>query len=299
MTRWLTVLLAQRQATLGLVLVLAVLLAAAVGPLLCDDPTAFVARPLLPPSWDHWLGTTGQGQDVLAQTLAGARPTLAVGFTVGALVVAVGTLVGLTAATLGGWVDDLLSLAINVFLVLPGLPLMVVLAAWLPPGPVTMAVVLSVTGWAWTARVLRAQALSLRQRDFVLAAIVSGEPTWRVMLVELLPNLVSLMASAFLGATVYAIGAQVGLEFLGLGDLSAVTWGTNLYWASNDAALLTGSWWTFLPTGLAVAITGFGLTLVSTGLDEITNPGLSAVRAWTAHTGRSWQGVTPVERDGG
>ena len=136
--------------------------------------------------------------------------------------------------------------------------------------------VMVLTGWAWTARVLRAQVLSLRQRDYVAAAIVAGEPGYRVLLVEILPNMASLLASAWIGATLYAIGAQVGLEFLGLGDLNAVSWGTNLYWATNDAALLTGSWWTFLPTGCGVALTGFALSLVNFGLDEITSPRLAA-----------------------
>ena len=138
--------------------------------------------------------------------------------------------------------------------------------------------VMVLTGWAWNARVLRSQVLTLRRRDFVDAAVVAGEPSWRVLTVEILPNMASLLASSVIGATVYAIGAQVGLEFLGLGDLSLVTWGTNLYWATNDAALLTGSWWTFVPTGLCIALTGFGLTLVNFGIDEITNPRLAATR---------------------
>ena len=200
------------------------------------------------------------------------------GFGTGLLVVLLGALIGGAAGYFGGRVDDLLSLLINVFLVMPGLPLMVVLAAWLPAGPLTMMGVMVLTGWSWNARVLRSQVLTLRRKDFVAAAVVSGEPAWRVIVVEILPNMASLLGSSFIGATVYAIGAQVGLEFLGLGDLSIVTWGTNLYWASNDAALLTGSWWTFIPTGLGIALTGFSLTLVNFGIDEVTNPRLAATR---------------------
>jgi peptide/nickel transport system permease protein len=264
------------QARIGLALLAAIVLASLVGPWLCPDPRAWLAEPLQPPSWGHPLGTTGMGQDVLAQTLAGARPTLLVGFVTGALVVAVGAVVGGAAGTLGGRVDNALGLVINVSLVMPGLPLMVVLASFLPPGLLTMTVVMVLTGWPWTARVLRAQVLSLRQRDFVAAAIVSGEPAYRVLLIEILPNMASLLASAWIGATLYAIGAQVGLEFLGLGDLNAVSWGTNLYWATNDAALLTGSWWTFLPTGCGVALTGFALSLINFGLDAMTSPRLMA-----------------------
>lgn len=275
---WLTSLLRNPKAAAGLAVVLGFALMAIVGPWLVGDPQALVARPHQAPSAMHWLGTTGQGQDVWAQTIAGARPTLLVAGVVGAFVVVIGALIGGAAGFFGGRIDDLLSLLINVFLLMPGLPLMVVLAAWLPPGPVTITAVLVLTGWAWNARVIRAQTLSLRNRDFVSASLVLGEHPLRIIVVEILPHMASLLASSFIGATIYAIGAQVGLEFLGLGDISRVTWGTNLYWASNDAALLTGSWWTFLPSGLCVALVGFGLTLLNFGLDEWTNPRLAARR---------------------
>ena len=268
--------LSNPKARVGVILVVLMVLSAVIGPLFAQDPLAFQSEPLQPPSASHWMGTTGMGQDVLSQTLLGGRITLAVAFAAGLGVVVIGALVGGAAGYFGGRVDDALSMLINVFLVMPGLPLMVVLAAWLPTGPLTMLGVLVLTGWAWNARVLRSQVLTLRQRDFVAAAVVSGEPSWRVIVVEILPNMGSLLASAWIGATVYAIGAQVGLEFLGLGDLNSVTWGTNLYWATNDSALLTGSWWTFVPTGLCIAITGFAMTLINFGIDEITNPRLAA-----------------------
>jgi peptide/nickel transport system permease protein len=262
------------RARVGFVLLAGFVVLAMFGPLFVGDPTEMVAVPLEPPSWAHWLGTTGQGQDVLAQTICGARTSLLIGFGVGITVVAIGAMVGTTAGYAGGWVDDALVMLINVFLVMPGLPLIVVLAAHLPPSPGTVALVLTITGWAWGARVFRSQALSLRDRDFVTAAKVGGESPLRIVLVEMLPNMLPLLASAFIGATIYAIAAQVGLEFLGLGDVEKVTWGTNLYWAANDAALLTGSWWTFVPTGASVALVGFALALVNGAIDEIGNPRL-------------------------
>lgn len=265
-----------RRARVGLTLLAVIVLLAVFGPLFTVDPTAPVAPPLAPPSWTHLLGTTAQGQDVLAQTLAGARVTLAVGFTAGLLSVFIGATIGAIAGYAGGWVDDALSLATNVTLVLPGLPLAVLLAAWLPPGPVSLVAVLVCTGWAWNARVLRAEVLQLRRRDWVAAARLSGESSLRIVLVELLPNLRPLLAASLVGATLYNLGAQVGLEFLGLGDPGAVTWGTNLYWAANDGALLTRSWWTFAPTGAALAIVGFALALVNAGLGEPTNSGAPA-----------------------
>jgi peptide/nickel transport system permease protein len=266
-----------RKAAVGLAILALFAIVAILGPLVAADPGALVGAPHQPPSADHWLGTDGRGHDVLAQTIAGARTTLAVGLAVGLAVTLIGALVGATAGYFGGWVDEALSLLVNVFLIIPGLPLAVVLAAWLPPGPTTIALVLVLTGWAWNARVVRSQTLALRAKDFVRAAIVGGERGLRVIAVEILPNMLSLLASCFIGATVYAIGAQVGLEFLGLGDVSEVTWGTNLYWASNDSALLTGSWWMFVPTGLCIALVGFALVLVNFAIDEISNPRLEDV----------------------
>lgn len=269
-------LLRHRKAAVGGGILLFFLALALVGPWLVMDPGDLVGRPHQPPSRAHLFGTTGQGQDVLAQTVVGARETLAVGFAVGALVTLVGALIGVTSGYLGRRVDDVLSLTTNVFLVIPGLPLAIVLGAYLPSGPLRMVAVLTVAGWAWNARVFRSEALSLRNRDFVSAAVVVGESRARIIVRELLPNMASMLGSSFIGNTLYAVGAQVGLEFLGLGDVGSVTWGTNLYWAANDAALLTRSWWIFVPTGVCIALVGFSLTLLSSAIDEMTNPALKA-----------------------
>jgi peptide/nickel transport system permease protein len=289
----------QRLSRCGVWIVLGMLLLALVGPWLVDDPQAFVDAPLLPPSVDYWLGTNGAGQDVWAQLLAGSRPTIVVGLTTGLLTILIGALVGGVAGFLGGWIDDLLTLLINVFLVIPGLPLMIIIATWLPAGPLTLMSVMVFTGWAWSARVVRAQTLTLSQRDFVQAAVVSGESRLRIIVFEILPNMTSLLVSSFIGTSVYAIGALVGLEFIGLGDSNTVTWGTNLFWASNDLALLTGAWWTFVPTGMGIALIAFGLTLLNFGMDEITNPRLRSERIWRQQL-RHLQpssGSTPVEHE--
>jgi peptide/nickel transport system permease protein len=289
-------LLDNRKAAAGLALLVAFALLALVGPHLVGDPTDFVARPFLPPSAAHWLGTTGRGQDVFWQTVAGARPTLAVGFFVGLVVVLLGAVIGAAAGYLGGWIDDLLSLLINIFLVIPGLPLMVVVAAYLTAGPGTIAAVLIFTGWAWTARVVRAQVQSLAARDLVAAAVVSGERRWRIVLMEILPNMTPLLLSSFAGAVLYAIGAQVGLEFLGLGDVERVSWGTILYWARNDAALITGSWWVFVPAGLGVGLVGCALALVGSACDELAFPRLRQSRAYRQAVGARRQLATAVVR---
>ena len=273
------------KARLGLIILGGLGLCALAGPLIFKDSTASIAAPHLAPCGAHWLGTTGQGQDVWAQTLVGARPTLLVGFTVGLLVTLMGALIGVTSGYIGGWIDELMMAFVNVFLVIPGLPLAIILAAYLPVGALSMVAILTFTGWAWTARVVRAQTLTLRDKDFIKSARVVGEPLWRIVFIELLPHMASLLLSLFIGTTIYAIGAQVGLEFLGLGDMGSVTWGTNLYWAANDQALLTRAWWTYVPTGLGIALVGFSLALVNFGLDEVTNPRLSVDRVWRVRLG--------------
>jgi peptide/nickel transport system permease protein len=265
-----------------------------------SDPTELVAQPLSPPSTEHWFGTNGQGQSVLLRTLAGGAMTLTIAVIVASLVVSFGTFIGILAAMQKGLPGRLLDLLINVTLVVPGLPLAVVIAAYAPPGPLTMIMLLSLTGWSWTARVMKAQAASLRERDFVLASRLAGEPTWRIMFFDIVPNLLPIMAASFIGACTYAMGAQVGLEFLGLGDLSVVTWGTNLYWAQNDGALLTGAWWTYVPSGLGLAMIGYLLTMLNRSLDEIANPRLGDQRSWLKHLGARLQpepGYTPVVRE--
>ena len=296
LSRWFSGIISNQKALTGSVIILLFILAAILGPFLLQSPTEFLSTPLSPPSSENIFGTNGQGQDVFAQTIFGSRQTLFVGFSAGFLVVVIGALIGGIAGFYGGKVDDILSLLINIFLVMPGLPLMVILASWLPPSPGTLLSVLVLTGWAWNARVIRSQMMTFRNRDFVSAAIVSGEANIRIIVVEIMPRMLSLLASSFIGASIYAIGAQVGLEFLGLGDISTVTWGTNLYWASNDLALLTESWWTFVPTGLSIAIVSFALTLINFGIDEVSNPRLISERLWRSKVPKELihHGTTPV-----
>ncbi len=267
---------------------------------LVGDPTEYTAEPLLPPSWLHLFGTNGQGQDVWRQTIAGTASSLTLALVTGIAMTALGAFIGLTAGYSGGLVDRLLSFLINIILVIPGLPLAFVLAAFLPSGPWTLLLVLTMTGWAWTARVFRGLALSMRNKDFILAAEMLGESRLRILVWEILPNLLASFASSAIGSVIYAIGAQVGLEFLGLGDMNRISWGTNLYWASNDAALLTGSWWIFVPTGLGIALSCSALTLVSYAVDAVNNPSLRAETIMRRRLGEPLQraiGITPLAKE--
>ena len=158
------------------------------------DPSVIGKYPLSkPPSLQHLFGTTAKGQDVLALTVWGSRASLLVGFVVGFAATLVAALVGLACAFFGRVTDDFLSLVTNVFLLIPGLPLLVLLAAFLPQGSGTVMFVLVLTGWAGAARVLRSQALSIRSKDFVAACLVTGERPVRIMFAEMLPNMASVV----------------------------------------------------------------------------------------------------------
>jgi peptide/nickel transport system permease protein len=260
----------------GLV-ILGIFVAAAIfGPVLDHaDPSALSPAQLDPPSAAHWLGTTQTGQDVFAQLLDGTRISLLVGFLSAAIATVLSLLVGLSAGYLGGFPDEVLSGLSNVFLVIPALPLVIVLAGYLRDrGSLSVAVVIAVTGWAWGARVLRAQTLSIRRRDYVEAARATGETTARIIFAEILPNEVAIIASGFLFTVIFAILTQAGLAFLGLSDVSSWSWGTMLYWAQNGEALQVGAWWWFIPPGLCIALVGTALAFINFGIDEFVNPRL-------------------------
>ncbi|MDF2981287.1 MAG: hypothetical protein K0Q69_1059 [Devosia sp.] len=286
--------------TVGLVILGALVAASALAQLIAPyNPKRATGGINEPPSLAHLFGTTGQGQDVLSQFLYGGQNTLWVAFSIAVLTTLLALIVALTAAYFRGWVDDVLTLVTNVFLVIPGLPLVVVLAAFLPPGPLTMIMVLTITGWAFGARLFRSQALSLREREFIAAAEDVGESRWRIVAIELLPNMGSVVAAYFVNQVIFAITAQASLEFLGLGDGGQITWGSMLFWAQNSSALIRGAWWTFVVPGMAIALTAFSLALINNAVDEIGNPRLRADRLLRRAGVRKPSAtlMTPVKRD--
>jgi peptide/nickel transport system permease protein len=267
------------KAKAGAVLLGFFVLAGIIGPAVSPyDPSYQNPAPSLslhPPDAAHLLGTTQSGQDVLSQLLIGIRMTLELALIVGVVATALAVIVGVSAAFLGGWWDEVLSLATNVFLVIPSLPLLILLLGYLPQkGQTATILVLSVLGWPWGARVIRAQTMAIRNRDFVAAARETGESTWRILAVEIVPNEISLIAATFVNTVLYAIAASVALAFIGLADLSSWSLGTMLYWAQSQQALQLGAWWWFIPPGLAVALIGTALVLLNTGIDELGNPRL-------------------------
>jgi peptide/nickel transport system permease protein len=292
------------KAKIGAVLLGVFILVAIIGPSFAPyDPSFQNTNPnaaLQAPSALHLLGTTQSGQDVLSQLLVGIRATIILAAEVGVFATALAVIIGVTSAYLGGVWDELLSLVSNVFLVIPSLPLLILLLGYLPQrGDTATIVVLSVLGWPWGARVIRAQTLTIRNRDFVAAAKETGETSWRIILFDVIPNQVSLIAANFVNTVLYAIGASVALAFIGLADLNTWSLGTMLYWAQNGQALTLGAWWWFLPPGLAVAFIGTSLVLLNSGIDELGNPRLRDARYATKLAGhRIWStDPTPVLAD--
>jgi peptide/nickel transport system permease protein len=279
---WLVLMLGNPKARVGLTVVLGMVVVALIAPLLVDASKATEFSLLdarQAPSWRHLFGTTDQGTDVFAQVVWGARRSLLLGAAAGAIATVLATVLGVFAAYTGGIVDELINLVTNVFFVIPTIPLLIDVTAFLHTrGMLTMILVIALTLWAFEARILRGQALTLKNRDFVLAAKVAGESTPRIVFGELLPNMISRIAAAFVLVFYIAILVDAGLEFLGLGDSAKPSWGVALYWATVNSSVLQGEWWSFLFPGLAIGVTVLGLTLVLAGIDEVSNPRLRGER---------------------
>ena len=298
---------------IGLATLIAFIVLAVIGPWLAPyDPSASLSTTNgvpQPPSAAHWLGTTQVQQDVFSQLLTGGRSTVLVAFLAGVVATILAVLFGVTAGYLGGLSDDLLSMLANFFLVLPALPLLIVIFGFLPSAgggnDLLIGLIIAVTGWAFGARVLRAQTLSLRNRDYVESARIAGERTWRIIGFEIVPNLVPIIASSFLFTVLYGVGTYTAMAFLGLINPNHWSWGGMLFLAQQQQAEVSGWWWWYWPPGLAVAFLGTSLALLNFGIDEFINPrlraaGLSRRRAKQAGMAsvprRYTLGVTPVAR---
>jgi peptide/nickel transport system permease protein len=283
MPTWVVLLLRNPKGRAGLVFFGGMVLLALIAPLIADRATATDFNLLATrqaPSLHHLFGTTDQGSDVWAQVVWGARRSLLLGAAAGALATLIGAVLGIFAAYAGGIVDDVFTLLTNVFFVIPTIPLLIDVTAFLHTrGLLVMTLVIAGTLWAFEARILRGQALTLKNRDFILAAKVAGESTPRIVFGELVPNMISRIAAGFVLVFYIAILVDAGLEFLGLGDSSKPSWGVALYWATVNSSVLQGEWWSFLFPGLAIGITVLGLTLLLAGIDEVSNPRLRGEKA--------------------
>jgi peptide/nickel transport system permease protein len=278
---WVRLLLSNPKSRFGLTLVGFVVLVALIAPWISvAHPTDFnILATRQAPSWHHLFGTTDQGSDIFSQVVLGARRSLILGLGAALLATTLATVLGVVGAYSGGIVDEVINFLTNIFLVIPTIPLLIVISGYLKArGMGTMILVLGLSLWAFEARILRGQALSLKSRDFVQAAKVAGESTWRIVFGELIPNMISRIAAAFVLVFYIALLVDAGLEFLGLGDNSHVSWGMILYWAQTNSAVLQGEWWPFLFPGLALVITVVGLVFLLAGIDELSDPRLRKIR---------------------
>lgn len=264
----------------GVIILAVFIIMAALAPLISPyDPYRRAGKPHIEPGVEHFLGTSRQGKDIYSQLLAGGRTSLTVGFIAGGSATLIGLIVGISAGYFGGRTDEILTFFVNVALVLPALPLIIVFASFVEEAsPTIIGLVLAFTGWGWSARTIRTQTLAVKSREFVLAAELMGEAKWRIILMEIFPNMLSFVIGGFVLATIYGILAEAGLEFIGLGSPNSVTWGTMLYWAQHAQALETGAWWEVWPEAIAIMVTGAALVLINFAVDEITSPQLRAAR---------------------
>jgi peptide/nickel transport system permease protein len=292
--------LRNRKASAGLAILGGYVLFAIIGPWIAPyDPSARGNDLVKGPSAAHWLGTTHLGQDVLSQLLVGTRSVIYVGFLAAIIATVLSVLIGVAAGYLGGKTDDTLSVLTNVILVIPAVPLMIIITSTLNNVSDTLiAVIIGLTCWSWNARVLRAQTLSLRRRDFVEASRASGERTWRIIGFELLPNLTAVIASGFVGTVIFAVLSEITLAFIGVVN-NGWNWGTILFWAQGQQALGQDAWWWFVPAGLAIALLGMSLSLINFGIDEFVSPrlrsaGKTKLKTARGRTVRMRIGFTPV-----
>jgi len=270
-----------RKATIGVILMaIFILVALFPGLIAQQDPSLISTHVFAHPSAAHFLGTDNLGRDVYAQVIDGTRNVLILAIAVGALTTIIAMLIGVAAAYLGGLWDSVLNFVTDVLLVIPIFPLLIIIAAYLPnAGNNVLILVLTFTGWSYTARQLRAQAQSLRSRDFLLAARVRGERSIYVIIVEIIPTMTSLLLASFLNNALYAVLAGSGLQFIGLGNSNNVSWGTTLYWAQQNNALGSGLYaWAVVP-GACIALLGAAFAFINYAFDEIGNPALRPLTA--------------------
>lgn len=239
-----------------------------------SDPT----RALEPPNWSHLLGTDDQGRDVMSEIFFGSRNSLIVGFSAAVLTMVVGASVGLVAGTYGRAADEVLMRITDMFLVIPWLPLAVILASFLPPlnqpSLFKIIIVIGVTSWPATARIVRAQILSIRERSFIERATCIGATRAYIMRKHLLPNVFPLVFANAILSVSYAILSEAFLSFFGISDPTNITWGLMLYNAFNFGGFLSNAYWFVIPPGLCIVLVVLGFTFVSYALDDILNPKL-------------------------
>ncbi|MBR7832694.1 ABC transporter permease [Actinospica durhamensis] len=279
------------------------ILIAIFGPELAPHSAAWVANTTngtpQPPSGSNWLGTDNTQHDLYSALLLGARSTLLISFVAGAFATVLSVAMGVTSGYVGGVTDEVMSIITNIFLALPGLLILMVILKPLPPGDqnnsLVIGFVVALSSWAYGARALRAQTLTLRDQDYVVSARVIGERKRRIVIYEILPNLLPIVAASFIFTVIYGMGVYVALCYLGVVSPASGSWGTLLQTAQASGAIEANQWWWYLPPALCIALVGIGLALLNFGIDEIINPRIRSSRSKRRDV-KFQLGLTPVVR---
>jgi peptide/nickel transport system permease protein len=263
----------------GLGILIFVVLVALFAPVISDKNTMVptctcTGAPFEPPSGQFWFGTDNLGRSVYTMTVWGARISLTVGLAATLISMIIGALLGIVAGYYGGWLEKLLMGVTDWFLVLPWLALAIVLAAVLGRSLAIIIFVIGITSWPGTARIIRAQTLSVKMRPYVERSRALGASNWHLISRHILPNVGPLIFANTILTVAIAILSEATLSFLGLGDPLSISWGTMLEFANNAGAATTGKWWWLLPPGLAIVIVVLAFTMCGFALDEILNPKL-------------------------
>ena len=260
---------------LGLVMVSFFVIVALAAPWIAPfDPFSFVGDPFLKPSSTYILGTDQVGRDIFSRVIFGTRISLLVGLVASAMTIGLGTVIGLLSGYLGGWVDNALMRITDLFIIIPALPLMLIMASILGKGITNIIIVITVIGWTATARMVRSQTLSLKERPFIEASRAIGSTDLHTIARHIVPNVFPLVFANGMIAIVDAILSEAGLSFLGFGDPSAPSWGMVLHFADIAGATVNGYWWYIVPPGICIMFLVMGFAFISYSTDQILNPRL-------------------------
>ncbi|CAC12448.1 oligopeptide transport system, permease protein appC related protein [Thermoplasma acidophilum] len=243
------------------------------------NPEAYLFAKALPPNSVNILGTTGYGQDVFSQLIAGAAPTLMIAFSVGIAGTLISVFVGLLAGFSSPAVNGAINAIISIFLVVPGVLLIMLFGTYFlgihqSLGYLPTIIILVITGWAFGARTFRSITLSIAKRDYILSSLLIGESRLSIIFRQIMRAIMPVVVSNFFFTSMYGAMGLTFVEYLGVGNIEQVNWGTMLYWAINNEAYLTGQWWWILPPSIMISLLMFSFILLNFGLDEMANPSL-------------------------
>jgi peptide/nickel transport system permease protein len=237
------------------------------------DPVEMVASGFDPPSSQYILGADNFGRDTFLELMYGTRTSLYVGLIAGVFATVVGLVLGLAAGYIGGLTDNIITMITNMFIVIPSFVILILVSVSINSRSSTVtALIIGLTSWPWTARAVRAQTTSLRNRDHVNIAKISGYSTTKIILFEILPYIASYVVMAFILQIASGILSEAAISMLGLGPYNTVSLGIMMNWALMFEAPAAGAWWAFVPTSLMIAAISFSLFMMNTGMDEIFNP---------------------------